>query len=155
LLLLIAAAPDFAVAHTARPQLSMGAHTVAIAEGSQGGGEHASGGHFRGHFPTDAPPDFHGPVFHGEHYNSHPYVGGFERGLRPFAYAPLDDFPPLSDYPGRYTYADALPPLDPGVPVYAPSLDRSTPNVWYFCPGPNMYYPNLTECPGGWQQITQ
>jgi hypothetical protein len=149
LLLPIAAAPDFAVAHTARPQLSMGAHTVAIAEGSHGGEGNVSGGHFGGHFPAD---HFGGARrdFHGERFNSHPYIGGFEGGLglSPFAYPPLYD-------PGRYAYADPLSPLEPGSPIEPPSLEHSTPNVAYFCPGPNMYYPYLTQCSEGWQQITQ
>jgi hypothetical protein len=26
-------------------------------------------------------------------------------------------------------------------------------NYWYFCPQSNTYYPYVTDCPGGWQQI--
>jgi len=37
----------------------------------------------------------------------------------------------------------------------APSAQSGTlaPGYWYYCHGPAGYYPNVADCPGGWEQV--
>jgi len=46
---------------------------------------------------------------------------------------------PYPDYVGDY---------------YVPSESYAPPNqVWYYCPNPGGYYPNVPRCPAGWQVV--
>jgi hypothetical protein len=59
-----------------------------------------------------------------------------------------------------------FPPLvdpfffDPPVVYEAPPVEYieaapapASPGVWYYCPEPKAYYPDVTECPGGWVSV--
>jgi len=37
----------------------------------------------------------------------------------------------------------------------APGAQSGTlaPGYWYYCHGPAGYYPNVADCPGGWEQV--
>jgi hypothetical protein len=116
------------------------AHSGGGMGGFHGSAGHFSGGHvggFHGH------EGFHGREFHGDRFRPHARIGVFAGGfaLAPFAYAPF--------------YADPYSP-----PVYieqnpAPdAAQQQSVNPWYFCSGSNAYYPYVTECPEGWQQVT-
>ena len=37
--------------------------------------------------------------------------------------------------------------------VYLPAIPQPQPNYWYYCQDPEGYYPNVDECPDGWQQV--
>jgi hypothetical protein len=56
---------------------------------------------------------------------------------------------PYSYYP--YYYPPVADPVymqpNPVVQVPAP------PNYWYYCPQSSAYYPYVSECQGGWQQV--
>jgi hypothetical protein len=52
---------------------------------------------------------------------------------------------PYPDYVGEYSVpSDSYAPSD----AYAPSNQ-----VWYYCPNPGGYYPNVPRCPAGWQVV--
>ncbi len=55
-------------------------------------------------------------------------------------------------YPYYYPPVVVADPLyvqpEPVVQVPAP------PNYWYYCAQSNAYYPYVSECPAGWQQVT-
>jgi len=59
-------------------------------------------------------------------------------------------------YPYYYPPYYAYPPVVVADPVYSqPSVRMpAPPSYWYFCPQSNAYYPYVSQCPGGWQQIT-
>jgi hypothetical protein len=70
-------------------------------------------------------------------------------------------------YPGPYLYPDPYYAPAPVVvvpsapPVYIERNDAAvetapapdTNQYWYYCSGPNKYYPYVKECPGGWQKV--
>ena len=37
--------------------------------------------------------------------------------------------------------------------VYLPTVPQPQTNYWYYCQDPEGYYPNVEECPDGWQQV--
>ncbi len=53
--------------------------------------------------------------------------------------------PPYYYYPPAY-YPPAYYP-----PAY---VDGGQPSLWYYCAEAKAYYPYVTQCPGGWQQVT-
>ena len=94
----------------------------------------ADRGHFRsqpGHSQTG---QFHG---HQGHFRSHVFVG---IGFDPFWY-------PWYYYPPSVVYSSP--------PVYVEQGQSPAPSVnyWYYCAESGRYYPYITECPGGWQQV--
>ena len=99
----------------------------------------ADRGHFQsqsGHFQTHA-SHFHG---HPGHFRSRVFVGfGFDPFWYPWYYYPY--------YPPPVVYSSP--------PVYMEQGQSPVPstNYWYYCPGSSRYYPYVTECPGGWQQV--
>jgi hypothetical protein len=46
-------------------------------------------------------------------------------------------------------YADPYPPAY----IEQSPADPSQ-SAYYFCPGSNMYYPYVTDCPEGWQPLS-
>lgn len=59
-------------------------------------------------------------------------------------------------YYAPYYYPPAVVPSAP--PVYIeqaeqPAAPSPQANSWYYCAKPQGYYPYVTECPGGWQQV--
>ena len=76
------------------------------------------------------------------------YIGGyfgFPYYGYPYWYNPY----PYYYYPPTYTY--------PSYPyVYTPPTVYSVPEqpqYWYYCQGPQGYYPYVKSCPGGWMQV--
>jgi hypothetical protein len=57
--------------------------------------------------------------------------------------------------PPYYPYY--YPPVIVADPVYAqpnPVVQvPAPPNFWYYCPQSGGYYPYVSDCPGGWQQV--
>ena len=51
-------------------------------------------------------------------------------------------FPPEPAYPTIYIEKGADPALPGDQPAY-----------WYYCPEAQQYYPEVKECPLGWQQL--
>ena len=37
--------------------------------------------------------------------------------------------------------------------VYLPPVPQPQTNYWYYCQDPEGYYPDVEECPDGWQQV--
>ena len=37
--------------------------------------------------------------------------------------------------------------------VYLPTVPQPQTNYWYYCQDPEGYYPDINECPDGWQQV--
>jgi hypothetical protein len=71
---------------------------------------------------------------------------------------------PFWGYPYGYPYPYANP-YPYGYPAYSPPVmgdsspqtylqqDIQAQQPWYYCQNPQGYYPYVTECPGGWQQV--
>jgi hypothetical protein len=71
-----------------------------------------------------------------------------------FVFGPWWWAPPAYYYPPGYYYPPVVAAPDP---VYSASSTAQMPApaaYWYFCPQSNTYYPYVSECPGGWQQVT-
>ena len=118
----------------ASPALADGGH------GGHGGGFQGGGGFHHDGFHHDG---FHHDGFH--HHNQFRGtfffggVGGFYDPWwwgYPYAYA----YP----YPYPYPYAYPAPAAVPAAPA---------PNVWYYCPPANGYYPYVPTCPVPWQLV--
>jgi hypothetical protein len=77
----------------------------------------------------------------------HGHFGGFRGGphVGVFVGAPL--FLPGYYYPPPYYY----PPYYSS-PEY---IEQGSPqgNWWYYCAAAGSYYPNVTQCPSGWQRV--
>src|SRR5882757_1379316 len=58
--------------------------------------------------------------------------------------------------PPYYPYYDR--PMVVADPLYAqpnPVIQvPAPPNYWYYCRQPGAYYPYVSQCPGGWEQVT-
>jgi hypothetical protein len=57
--------------------------------------------------------------------------------------------------PPYYPYY--YPPVVVADPLYAPPPAVQVPapqSYWYFCRESNTYYPYVSQCPGGWEQVT-
>ena len=120
--------------------------------GGHGGGYHGHGGHGYG-------GGYHGHGWYG-------YGGGYW-GYPAFSFyfgAPYYGYPlygyPSYGYPS-YAYPYYYPPgmitAPSSPPVYIqqnpPSAQQNPPGYWYYCNDPQGYYPDVKECPGGWQQV--
>jgi len=110
--------------------LICGMHSVVVAAHGRGGG---------------VPRHHHGgAVGHRSHYSYGLYFGA-----------------PLWGYP-YYAYPYPSPPTVVTVPVTPPVYIQQTPPVapqypagyWYYCQNPEGYYPYVSECPTGWQQVS-
>lgn len=64
---------------------------------------------------------------------------------------------PYYGYPYPYYYPPAAAAVPSSPPVYIqknqPSAQQNPPGYWYYCPNPPGYYPDVKECPNGWQQV--
>ena len=68
---------------------------------------------------------------------------------------------PVWGYP-YYPYPYASPPTVVTVPSTPPVYIQQAPPVapqypvgyWYYCQNPEGYYPYVSECPTGWQQVS-
>ena len=133
------------------------------------GGRHGGGGYY-GH-------GGYGGGYHGHRWYGH--SGGFYRpwrygrgyyygypgfsiyfGAPYYSYGyPYYGYPfygyPYYGYPYYYPPGVATMPGNP--PVYIqknPPAGQNNPSgYWYYCPDPQGYYPDIKECPNGWQQV--
>jgi hypothetical protein len=69
----------------------------------------------------------------------------------PYYYAPYYYYPPA--YYPPVVVAPSAPP------VYIEQGAQQAPQApaagwWYYCSDPQGYYPYVTQCPGGWQQVS-
>jgi hypothetical protein len=97
-----------------------------------GGGGHSSGGHAGGGHSGGGHGHNHG---HGSHGHHGVFLGGVAFG---FGY-----YYPPSYY---YTWPDEIPNSPPGYIEQGTDL--------YYCTSAQSYYPDVAECPEGWQAIT-
>ena len=116
---------------------------AAEAHGSHGGGWHGGGGSGVRH---GGPPS--GGHWHGGRFR--PFVGGAVF-IGAFGY-------PYYAYPGYYYPAYGYPPAPapyyPPVTGYVEQPSAAAPQGdWFYCPQSRAYYPQVQECPGGWQRI--
>lgn len=92
--------------------------------------------------------------YHGSHgYYHHHYSHGsaFFIGGTYWPYFP----PPYYYPPGYYAPGYGVPYRDPGT-VYVERFDGTpTPETEgeIFCPSAGAYYPDVSDCPGGWQRV--
>jgi hypothetical protein len=85
----------------------------------------------------------------------HARIGVFIGG--PLWYPPYYYYPPY--YPPYYPAVVNVPPtyyVEQGSPApQAPAAATTlAPGYWYYCNGPDGYYPYVKECPGGWQRVS-
>ena len=101
----------------------------------------AHGGRFRGPSVSFGfvfgPPVYYGPRYYAPYY-----------GPRYYPYGPYYAYPP-------YPVVEAAPAAPP---VYveresAQSAPALPAGYWYYCAESQAYYPNVKQCPGGWQQV--
>lgn len=107
-----------------------------------------------------------GPGYYGGWYGPRPYYGGYYGprwyGPGPYYYGP----PAVYAYPYPYPPAVAVVPAQPPVyverdagysaaPQPAPQVQQQPleSGFWYYCRNPAGYYPNVNECPGGWEKV--
>ena len=120
---------------------------------------HGGGGHYRVAPPVYVPPpvrvpvhgSVHGPrvgiVIGTPHYR--PYWGPGWYGYDPFwrPYPPVMVSPPVVVTPPPPTVYIERPP-EPAVPA-SPAA-----GYWYWCKNPQGWYPEVTDCPQGWESVT-
>jgi hypothetical protein len=111
--------------------------------GAPGGGWHGGGWHGGG---------WHGGGWHGGWWGPGVFFGA---GLAaPFWQYPYYGYPYPYAYPYPYGYPAYSPP---GMGDSSPQtyIQQETPaqQYWYYCQSAQGYYPYVTECPGGWQQV--
>jgi hypothetical protein len=112
------------------------------------GGGNVSGTHpfNRGFANAAGVRPHHGPGFQGGrwyhgHHRGHPGWWWSAGGLWYW-----DPAAPVYSYAyGPYGYAP--------VPMAAPMPDLPPQQSWFYCEGSSVYYPAVTECPGGWTEI--
>ena len=82
-----------------------------------------------------------------DHFHSHIF---WNIGIGP-VWGPGYYYPP---YPYYYSPPVVIqsPPVYIEQPQSAPAPAAS--NYWYYCPASKRYYPYVSECPSGWQQVS-
>jgi hypothetical protein len=119
-----------------RVMVTAGLAALLLGVAGAGASALAGGGHGHGHFHGHGHGSFHGRVFIGPRVFVGPrfYVG-----------------PPYYPYPyGPYYYTP------PPVVVTPPTTYIERPSAeayWYYCQNPAGYYPQISQCPGGWIQV--
>ena len=96
-----------------------------------------------------AAPAFHRPLVHSRRFDQRVRIGVFLG-------APV--FMPWYNPPARYYAYPPVVALPPSLPVYieqspAPAAPAQQHSYWYYCPESNAYYPYVTDCPAGWEQV--
>lgn len=137
--------------------LAATASGLAPARGSHGGGGHFGGGsHFGGGHGSGGGHFSGGRGSAGTHFSG-AHRGGFHSGsrIRLFVGAPLLRpwyyYPPLAygyDYAPAYAVSTS-----PQAYVEQSPGPAEQPSYWYYCSSSKSYYPYVTECPEGWQQV--
>ncbi len=86
---------------------------------------------------------------HGPRVSLGFYVGApfYPYYYRPYYYAPYY-YPPVVVAPAQPpVYIEQALPAPDAAPQPAPSA------WWYYCAGAQGYYPQVDQCPGGWQKV--
>lgn len=96
-----------------------------------------------------AAPAFSRPFANGRRFDHHVRIGVFLG-------APV--FIRWYGAPAPYYYYPPVVAVQPSPPVYieqspGPAAPAQQPAYWYFCPESNAYYPYVTDCPSGWEQV--
>jgi hypothetical protein len=82
----------------------------------------------------------------GHHFSHRATIGVF---VGPAFYSPYYYYPP--NYYPYYPAVTNVPPVYVEQGSAGPVL---SPGYWYYCGPAGAYYPNVNECPGGWQQVS-
>jgi hypothetical protein len=98
----------------------------------------------------------------GEHYggrfggNGKPYGRGIRYYSLPY-YSPYYIYPlTLPQRQTNYWYYCQDPEgYYPDVDECPDGWQRVAPNYWYYCQDPEGYYPDVSDCPNGWQQVVR
>ena len=110
----------------------------------------------------DGRPDKDGKDGHGHHgrhhhhHHIHPYYGGWGFGPA-FGFGAFGYMPPYYP-PAYYGYPPAAGRFVPPA-VYIERKDAPPPatqtqgNFWHYCRSAEGYYPQVKECPDGWEQV--
>ncbi len=89
--------------------------------------------------------------YSGGGLSAHHY-GASRARVGAFVAAPLFFYSPPPAYYNSPFFAAAQPPVyieqDAAYGVEKPAVAS-----WYYCAGPQAYYPDVKECPGGWQPV--
>jgi hypothetical protein len=109
--------------------------------GGRGGGHRAGArsGSFHHHHGFHRRAFVGGTFFFGAPYYPWPYYG-----------YPVEPWP-------RYGYPAAFPSYSPPTRYVEKYEDTPTPETkdWVFCPSAGASYPDVQECPGGWQRVIE
>lgn len=90
-------------------------------------------------------------------YGGHHWRGGWgwggsiTLGFGPWWGYPDYYYPYAYSYPYAYAYAYAYP-YTYAYPYAAPA-PAAPPSVWYYCRSKKGYYPYVSSCPQGWEQV--
>jgi len=124
-----------------------GAHS----SGGHGSGARSSGGHGSGAHSSGARGGFH-------HHHGARFAGGFFVGA-PFGYQYYPYYPYYVYAPPPYYYGpDYTKPQNELPTIYVEKFEGTpTPETQgdIFCPDQGAYYPDVKDCPGGWQREFQ
>jgi hypothetical protein len=124
---------------------------------SYGGDSHdgrSHGGHSsHGHSDIDIGVVIGAPVVRPWYYYPRPYYPYYYP--RPYYYpSPPYYYPP----PPYYYYPPVVTvPSSPPVYIEKGGEEAGAPqesNYWHYCDNPRGYYPEVKECPGGWQRVS-
>ena len=88
--------------------------------------------------PYPAYPSWYGPRYYGPRY----YGPGYPYPFYGYPPAVIVQPPVVVSPPPPVVYVERPP--EPSAPV---------PGYWYWCADPQGWYPNVGECPGGWQPV--
>jgi hypothetical protein len=141
-------------------------------DGAEGQGHHERDGHHHEHRDGQTDEWRHGKGHHhtnawpvwGPGWGLAPAFGGFGLGdfggpgFGAFGYGAPYYPPRYYDYPPMY-YPPLIPQPAPP-PLYiqrqnatAQSATGAQPGYWHYCREPEGYYPQVQECPDGWEQV--
>jgi hypothetical protein len=136
-----------------------GLATIAAAAALPAQAQHHSGGGWGGdHHGGGSPHGGHsGGEWHHGYHNGH---NGWWWGWGAGAIWYPEPFWPYYPYPYAYPYPYPYPSpyAAPGAAMGAPGGEGQQPmapppQYWYRCDSPRGFYPYVTSCPGGWQEV--
>ncbi|WP_143053035.1 hypothetical protein [Nitrosovibrio tenuis] len=134
------------------------------------GGDDSGAGHQgaegQGHHERDGPHYAHAWPGWGPGWGFAPAFGGFGVGLDGFggpgfgAFGYSSPYYPSAFYDYRPIYYAPIivPPAPPPVYIQKQNTPHSgtgaQPGYWHYCREPEGYYPQVQECPDGWEQVS-
>ncbi len=149
---------DFAVLAAV---LLFAAASVAEAGPGRGGGGFRGGGHAGGsggrYSGAHGGGNWHGHGHgHGGYYRPYWGAGAVFLGATyigwPSYYYPYSPYPAYYAVPPAYPYSYGAPATE--YIEQAPAEQAPAPQgFWYYCAESRGYYPQVQECPGGWQRV--